>query len=323
MSVPAMRWSPERVTVVLIAIGWLLLCSPIPSTLHGTGAIVVLALIALDVVLGLKTHWLAFSPRRRLDERQAAVRDDAYRTAFHWMRAAIIVMLILASIGAGLASIEGGPGPAGASLRFLVAFLELIVILPSAVIAWQGDVASHSPEASSHPVRRWSALIVIPVLALGWFAVASVLPTRTVVATPVPGSLLFSMEGASCQHYAVEKEIAAGFGGTLGVRAEVCWNGRQAFVVGDPSLPLPQGILPHQEVLPAGPAIPSITSCSAGRSESDFGVASQTCTEHIDADGTMTLTARGRVSPLPFELGARDLEVQLTVDRDGKVISVR
>ena len=323
MSELVVRWSPDRFTVVLIALGWLLLCSPIPHTLNGTGSIVVLTLIALDLVLGVRTRWLAFSSRRRLDERQGALRDDAYRTAFHWMRAAVILMLILATIGAGLTTIEGATGLAGVSLRFLAALLELIVILPTAVIAWEGDGVSHSPEASSWSVRRWSALIAVPVLALVWFTVVPKLPARTVVATPVNGSMLFSMEGASCQHYAVEKEIAAGFGGALGVRAEVCWNGTQAFVVGDPKLPLPAGVLPHQEALPAGPAYPRLTSCSPGYGESDFGVTSQSCSEHIDADGTMTLTARGRVSPLPFDLSARHLEVQLVVNRDGKVVSVQ
>lgn len=320
-STPRTQWRLERVVICLLAIAWLILCSPVPQSLRGTGMVVVLAIIALDLILVVGTRWVAFTPTSRLDERQAALRDDAYRTAFHWMRASLILMLILATVGTGIASVNGGSAAPGVPLRFLIAFLELLVILPTAVLAWTGDAFSASLDMSSTSGRRWWPLLLIPAMALGWIALSASLPARTIEHRGMNG--MFDMTGATCDQFAVAKEVAAGFGGAVGFHAEVCWNGSEAFAFGDPSFTLPSGVLPEQEVLPNGPSLPWLTECSPGNAENDFARISQTCTEQVDADGTMTLTAHGRVSPLPGGLAGRDLQVQLTVSRDGKHVSVR
>jgi hypothetical protein len=44
----------------------------------------------------------------------------------------------------------------------------------------------------------------------------------------------------------------------------------------------------------------------------------ESCTEQIDANGTMRLTVQGRVSPLG---AARDVQIRLVVTRDGKLVA--
>ena len=53
----------------------------------------------------------------------------------------------------------------------------------------------------------------------------------------------------------------------------------------------------------------------------DFVNVSETCTEQIGPDGSMHLTAHARMSPLSGDLGSRDIEIQLVVSRDGKILA--
>jgi hypothetical protein len=315
------HWPAERVVVALIALLWLLLLSPVPRSLDGTGMIIGLILLALDIVLGILTGGLALAPTRMLDERLTAARDRAYRSAFGWMRSTVIVMLVLAAVSSGVNALQGTGGPAGVSLRFLLAFVEMVVVLPTAVLAWEQTALPTAADRGSVAPRRWLALLLLPLLAIAWGVVAPILPVRTVVARPT--NIVFDMAGATCTQFLVEKEIAAGLGGAVGFHAEVCWNGKHAFAVGDPSLPLPTGVLPEQDVMPPGGlSEPDLTACVPGNAETDFAAVSQTCTEQIDGAGTMTLIARGRVSPLPRGFGARQLELRLVVDRNGKLLGV-
>jgi hypothetical protein len=51
-----------RVCVVFVALCWLVVASQLPYSLQGTGIVLLLALVALDVILGVTTGWLAFAP---------------------------------------------------------------------------------------------------------------------------------------------------------------------------------------------------------------------------------------------------------------------
>jgi hypothetical protein len=63
-----------------------------------------------------------------------------------------------------------------------------------------------------------------------------------------------------------------------------------------------------------------LTRCATVATDTDFGNVAERCTVQIDADGTLHLVLRGRVSPLPRGVGARDVEIQLIVTRDGRVV---
>jgi hypothetical protein len=55
--------------------------------------------------------------------------------------------------------------------------------------------------------------------------------------------------------------------------------------------------------------------------DTDFGTVVEHCSVHIDAAGTLHMTLRGSVSPLPGGLVARDVEIRLVVAPDGRLVS--
>jgi hypothetical protein len=320
----ARRWSISRVGVVLVAALWLILASSIPPSLHGVGIVLLFALISLDLALGVTTDWLAFLPTSRLDERQAALRDHAYRLAFRLVALGVLLMVAFTIVGAVVA---GGnlqnlnAVPDAISPRHLVAFLELLLVGPTAVIAWLQDDES----ASERGLRAWWSLTLVPLLAGAWLATVEVLPAQIVTTRGQNG--MFEAAGASCDHFAAEKSIAGGLAGTARLKVEVCWDGTHAFAFGDPGLDTPMDIVPTP--VPAGeplspssmPSLPDLTSCAPGDPDSDFVNVSEWCSQQIGPDGTMRLTMHGRVSPLPGGVGSRDLQIQLVISRDGRVLA--
>jgi hypothetical protein len=314
---PSTRPSSIRVCVFLIVLGWLVVAAQFPYSLRGLGILILLALVALDVVLGVTTGWLAFQPTTRLDERQAALRDRAYRIGFRLVGAGVLVMVILFIIGAILQSILVGPQSGstsdGFSARTVLAILELLLIAPTAVIAW---LLPEDYEPTNSIPRRWLPLIAVPVVALAWVAGVLAAPMQTTVLATIPDNS-FTMGSAKCGHFGAVQRVAWGFGGAARLEAEVCWNGQQAFTYGDPTLPRPAS-LPTEEF---SMAFPGLTSCVPLPTDTDFGSVVEHCTGNIDADGTLHLVLNGRVSPLAGGAGAREVQIQVVVTRDGTVVS--
>jgi hypothetical protein len=283
--------------------------------LHGAGILVVLALVGLDVLLGVTTGWVAFQPTSRLDERQRALRDRAYRIGFRLVGAGVLMMVLLYIIGGILQAILLGPQSRstsdGFSPRTVLAILELLAIAPTVVSAW----LLPSDSGSSGLATRWLPLIAVPIVALAWLGAVLAAPLETTVLATVPDNQ-FTMGAAQCGHFGAVKRVASGFGGATRLEAEVCWNGQQAFTYGDPSLPRPVS-LPAEEF---SMAFPGLTSCMPLPSDTDFGNVVEHCTGNIDGDGTLHLTLNGRVSPLPGGAGTRELQIRLVVTRDGKLI---
>jgi len=321
----ARRWSISRVGVVLVGALWLILASSIPPSLHGFGIVLLFALISLDLALGVTTDWLAFLPTSRLDERQAALRDHAYRVAFRLVALGVLLMVALTIVGAVVAgdNLQNlNAVPDAISPRHLVAFLELLLVGPTAVIAWlQDDEASRE----RRPLSQWWSLVLLPLLIGAWLVAVQVLPAQIVTARGQNG--MFEAAGASCDHFAAEKSIAGGLAGTARLKVEVCWDGTHAFAFGDPGLDTPMDIVPTP--VPASellsplsmPSLPDLTSCAPRDPDSDFVNVSEWCSQQIGPDGTMTLTMHGRVSPLPGGVGSRDLQIQLVISGDGKVVA--
>jgi hypothetical protein len=314
---PSTRPSSIRVCVFLIALGWLVVAAQFPYSMRGLGILILLALVALDVVLGVTTGWLAFQPTSRLDERQAALRDRAYRIGFRLVGAGVLVMVILFIIGAILQSILVGPQSRstsdGFSPRTVLAILELLLIAPTAVIAW---LLPEDYEPANSTPARWLPLIAVPVVALAWVVAVLAAPLQTTVLATFPDNS-FTMGAAKCGHFGAVKRVASGFGGAARLEAEVCWNGQQAFTYGDPTLPRPAS-LPAEEF---SMAFPGLTSCEPLPADTDFGSVVERCTGNIDADGTLHLVLNGRVLPLPGGAGAREVQIQMVVTRDGRVVS--
>jgi hypothetical protein len=97
---------------------------------------------ATDVLLFSSTHRIADRPTSSLDEREQAVRNRAYRTAYLVVFYGLVVVIggamLLFFSGAEIASrwfSHPASHPAVLS-GFGVAALQLVSLLPSAIIAW-------------------------------------------------------------------------------------------------------------------------------------------------------------------------------------------
>ena len=325
-----------RTAVALVVATTALLGSLLPTSYHGFAILAVLLLIGLDVVLIQATAGLAFTRRRALDERERALRDLAYRRGFRLLGLAMVLEVVVLIATDILAFYLGGGALAGLGLnavdngitgRALVALLELLVMMPTMVIAWvDGD---RDEDEVLHAARRgWLAWLTLPAVALAWLILVAVGPEQ--VAAASRNSSLHSLQGASCSHFAGGRIVGAQFGATVGMRVEVCWNGRDAFVVGDPSIPLPQSAIDGIEApvppserasLPTdlNPAQPDITACGSDNLD-DFATVSVTrCAGVIDDAGTLHYSVRARVAG-PFGIGQRDVTLTLVVDRNGRVL---
>lgn len=316
--------SGSRTLVLLTLVCWAVLISPFPRSLHGAGIAIVIVLIVLDAALGETTGWLAFARPSRLDEREAALRDWAYRRAFRLIVAGLLLMVLANGVGGAIRSSAGSQPPAlpvpDLGARDIVAFLELLVILPTAVIAWwqpAPDASGLRERIRSHRGRWMVPAAAIPIVAALWLLAVAALPTRSAGVSQVP-STSFAAGDARCGEFSAIREVGYGFGGSVRLRAGVCWDGRQAWVFGDPALSRPASMPPEEFVA----SFPSLTSCAIDDGAADFAtVADQRCMESFDANGTMHYLVRGRVSPGVGRLGARDLEIDLTVTRDGRILS--
>jgi hypothetical protein len=301
------------------------LASSAPPSLHGTGSVLMIALVAIDVALVAATRGLAFASERSLDERQAALRDLAHRHGFRLMGAALLMVVFVAVTGgwlvtlhqsvassAGLSQVDGG-----ISGRALIAALEVVVMMPTLVIAWwQPDRTPDDPNGATgaahgrHPLGAL-ALTGSAVVA-AWLVAVLAAPVQT-----APSGHNFSVgglvNGADCTHFATGHIVGAPLGATVGMRVEVCWNGRQAFVVGDPTVPLPAG-------MNADPNDPFLTTCGADNQDDFAVVSTMSCTAATDADGTLRYVVSARVSALPLPVATRDVRLSLVVDRNGTVL---
>jgi len=310
------RWA-RRDLVLAALVVCAFMASGLPGSLHGTGIVLVLVLAIIDVALIRATGGLAFAPARSLDERQARLRDLAYRRGFRLLGLAQVVALAVAFLGtyinvlvtfrsdAGLSQVDSG-----ISGRFLVAFLELLLMMPTMVIAWmEPDRADDDPR----PARGLWALLAVPAVAAAWLLAVTWAPAQA-AASSRSTFVDSTVANATCRHFVGGRIVGAEFGATVGARVQVCWNGQQAFVVGDPSAPAPGA----GETSP--PRAPILTACGADNADDFALVSGVTCKATTDANGTLRYTVRSRVSPLPLGIAEREVAMSLVVTRDGRVL---
>jgi hypothetical protein len=315
-----------RALVLAVLASCAFLALSAPPSLHGTGIVLMLALVSLDVALVAATRGLAFARDRSLDERQAALRDLAHRHGFRLMGAALLGVVFVAVFGewlaalhynvvssAGSSQVDGGIGG-----RPLIAALELVVMMPTLVIAWwQPDRTPDDPKGSG-AASPWRHPLVALALAGTAVVAAWLVGVLAAPAQTAPSNHNYSLagsvaNGAACTHFVTGRMVGAQFGATVGMRVEVCWNGRQAFVAGDPSVPLPAGV-------EADPNDPFLTACGADNQDDFATVSTMSCTAATDGDGTLRYVVSARVSALPLPVATREVRMSLVVDRNGMLL---
>ncbi|MGD0370656.1 MAG: hypothetical protein ABSC16_03015 [Candidatus Dormibacteria bacterium] len=310
-----------------------LLASALP--LHGFGILVALALAALDLLLLDATGWLAFRRSPSLDERQRSLRDLAHRRGFRLAMVAIVLMWVVwfataIAVTIATATTSTYSIPASSSVdngipgRIVLALAELLLMLPTLVIAWRADGGAvgdgFEGDQWSDPRRRWTPWLLLPVLAATWLAANAWLPLQS-----APYAALSESSGGppntACREFGGGTMVGSEFGATVGLRANVCWDGTDAYVLGYRNLPIPTEALRNFGAsAPQNWILMSLSACGVDNT-ADFAAISQTvCTERIDTAGTLHYSVTARVSPLPFGIAARTVSVDLVVTRNGRVL---
>lgn len=335
MSAPRLRRRRARRLAIAAVVGiTAVLGSLIPPSLHGLGILPVLVLAGLDVLLVQGTDGLAFARRRTLDEREGALRDLAYRRGFRLLGLAAIVELVLLVVTAivrtllphgqwlGTTVVNAGVGG-----RALVALAELLLMTPTLVIAWVAPDREDVQRPSRTAPAMW---LCMPGLAGLWLVLLALAPAQ--VATASANTSSASLVGATCQQFSAGRILGAEFGAAVGMRVEVCWNGHDAFVLGDPGIPLPPSVIAayNAQVPPEGQLggtdgamfnqqQPDLSGCGQDNVDDFATIVSTVCTGRIDAAGTLDYVVSAVVSG-PLGIGRRDVVLSLVVNRNGTVL---
>jgi len=321
----------RRVLTVAAGAATALLASALP--LHGFGILVVVALAGLDILLLQTTGGLAFRRMAGLDERQRTLRDLAYRRGFRWIGLAMALLLLIlfvsyVAVTAGASSLKETDVDTGITGRIVLATGELLLILPTSVIAWREEDRPGGDGGEGdggRGLRSWRAWLVLPGLIAAWLAAVAWAAPQSAPHGSL--SLGGGPSNATCQEFAGGTMIGTEFGATVGFRADVCWNGTDAFVWGNPRLPLPPSAL--RNAGPPGltapedlfdPPSPLYSGCGLDNLSDFAAVGPTTCSERIDAGGTLHYTVSARVSPLPLGIASRAVTLDLVVTRTGKVL---
>lgn len=285
---------------------WTVIVAPFPRSLDGAGMPMTLLLAALDVVLGAMTGWLAFARTGSLDERQAALRDRAYRIAFRLIVLGVIVMVVSGAVGSTTAdqSIRAPQEIQVFGSRWIVGLVELLAALPTVVIAWMlpNPVEEAGPgSASSATMRPWLPLAALPALAGLWLLAIGVLPVRATTVTDDVNR--GSMPSATCRHYAISREVAGGFGAEARLDVNPCWDGSHAFDY-------------------PGDGRSGEERCSVLPGSADFArLADLTCTRRTDSTGTIHYTMSATVEAGLVPAMRRAVTMEIDVSKDGKVLT--
>ena len=313
------RWmSWPRLLVVAMVLVWCLLASPVPTSLRGSGAVLVAFLVATGVVLGQNSQWRVWRRTSQLDERERQARDNAYRLAFRAMGIGIFVLVVTASIADALHGQTRGPLAFADGPRYLIAALLLFGLLPTVILTWP-EARSPAESPSSTPSGRLSGIsaamrpALAGLLVLGvWGAALWLVPAGTVRAIVVPSPNL-SMSGGTCGAVQISRQLGGGLGAALNISTNICWNGRHAWD-GDRSLG-PAGKYPFPPVEGNPP------TCSLGIDSSDFEpISSESCTEEHYPSGELRIVAQARVSSGIDGWLSRTIRASIAITAKGKVL---
>ncbi|HEY8739950.1 MAG TPA: hypothetical protein VIN56_05115 [Candidatus Dormibacteraeota bacterium] len=301
------------------------LVAPYPTPLDGWALIPIFALVGLNVVLVKVTGGLAFALTDKLDERQNSARDRAFRLGFRLGGLAILLVLVAAILGSyparGLILIDSSFTQAeGIDARFLVTTLELLLMMPTLVLALSGaahagatePILRRGPMPRSLLIGMGAALLTV----LGWMTLFVAGPSQMMTQRIYPGRT--SLTDGKCADYLSRDEAGLGMAGPLRMRAEVCWNGRVAFVLGaGPGLDAPTEVPDFARL--SSPSAGGVCGIDPDQQEL-VRIAANRCSETIDADGTLHYSATGQVYPGPFPIAGRTERLEVVVTRDGRLL---
>ncbi len=319
---PAWGWEghlTSRLLVVLLALVWGVLASPVPVSLDGWGTAVVAVGLFLFIVLGHRTMWLATPFGRAGDQRTMDLRGLAYRRAFRLFSLGVLLLIPMLVVGAGQGGTTidwGVPSPLGA--RAIVAAILMLVALPTAVVAWlapPGGGRTGSP-ATGVPVGALTGAfsILLSACAVAWLVGFQSLPVAVASKVTIPDPQ-DDFSGATCGAFAAVSQLDQGVGPSLVMLAQVCWDTKAVWMVNDPG-----GPSPFRYAAGLSNALPQF--CQRSTDRSDFGVlADQQCRVWVDRAGTIHVAMQAEAeSGLPG-LGSRRLRLELVVTKDGRVVT--
>ena len=273
-------------------------CAALVAQPAGAYLFILALLVLLNVALGWATLRMASAPEAALDERQESFRNRSHRIAylsFGLVGGAIVVAQVAGPVSRAwvTGALNGGA---------LIAFLELLFVLPGMVVAWLEP--DHLAPESAVPALDGRARLALGMLAvaIAWPVLLSValvvLPARTTSTVRTSTVRTLSADPSlRCVELMANSRIGIGVEAQIPVHATACGDGRTA-------------------------------SAGYGLNQSDCLIASATfatvtadqCGRTVGPDGMLRFTYGAMVRPslLPF-LG-REVTMHVVVDRDGRVV---
>jgi len=291
------RRTVRRTLVTVIALA-LLLLAVLPSGRNNSDGIpLVILLLGLGfVILGRATQRVASAPDSRVDERQEALRNRAYRIGyciFAILAGSIILVSYIASLDSRQwldNAIKGG-GP-------FITFFLLLFFLPAMVLAWlEPNRLSGDRVTRVAGPRERLAIGMVAVALLTPIALSLALPLTPLRTTTLVRAEPSSQLGASCTYFDARTKVGLGFGAVVPLSAVACWDGNKAYEE--------WGL--------------NSSDCLLSSSEMTT-VETITCTRSTDAEGTLRFNYRARVRSAVLPFMSKDVVRTLALSRDGRVV---
>jgi hypothetical protein len=266
-----------------------------PEEASGPVVFLVVLLVLLNVALGRATQRVATAPDEIVDERQEGLRNRAHRIAY-WLFALLVGGTILGAQVAGPQSrawLGRGLGTGA------IAILELMLVLPTMVLAWL-EPDHLVPEEKAAPDLR--ARLGLAMLALAIVA-PFLLSLGVFILPPLTVSSVSELAGASapgrdaCLELMAERRVGGGVAAALPAHAAVCWNGRNAYEAWG---------LNESDCLTSSGSLTTVTT--------------ERCSRTTGPDGTLHFTYTALVRPVLLPFWGREVTVSLVVDRNGHVL---
>jgi hypothetical protein len=271
----------------------------LPSqTRRDWAAFLLVVLLVLNVTLRRATRRVAVADERTLDAGERAEHSRAYRLAYRVVAIAVGIPLCLTFLGGGSTATHLAHAASNGGL--IVFCLELLYLLPTAIIAWI------EPDRQVEGPVRWRptawqqasvVLLTMMVAAMLWsldvaFATSSS-NSRHRVTVPAFGGA--SARSLPCAYFGATRQVGFGVEGTIRFSAEICWNGKRVWQVWG---------LNRSDCLPGSGIMTAIN---------------ETCSTRFRRDGTMDVDYVADVRPSLLPFIHQRVEVRLVVRPNGRV----
>ncbi|MGH7643843.1 MAG: hypothetical protein ACRENX_12685 [Candidatus Dormibacteria bacterium] len=293
------QWLGRRTVRRAVVAGALVICLILaisPTWLGGTALLLLLLLALCQVLLGRATEQLTASLARDIDERQGAVRDRAYRSAY-WVLAAVAAGLIGVSYFASAGSrhwlgsaIDGGA---------VIVLIAMLILLPAMVVAWT-EPDRNTPEFRASAGQARAALFAMTLVAL--VLVAPIGAAAGVLLLPLHESAVHryttSVEAGRCADFQRATTVGLWFEARVPLSAEVCWNGERAHYVWG---------MNKSDCLVQDTSLVTLKPAE--------------CQVLTEPDGTLSFTYAVLAQPAVLSFLSRRLVVSLAIDRHGRAVA--